>query len=359
MGSRELKRDTARAQLIEEHLPLVESIARRYRASGEPHEDLVQVGTIGLIKAIHRFDADRGHKLSTVAVPAIEGEIRHHLRDGAPLVRMPRPVRELDSKLRAKERQLTSRLGREPTMAELAEAVGASDDAVAEALAARVGPASLDHETSGEAATTGGDAASDARLMLAPGWATLGERERRAVELRYHEDLSQSDIARRMGISQATVSRLLRDSLDRLRASLADEPVSDATPAAVAEVPTASYSRPVATPETEPTDPRPTHSGKLMVRMPASLHAELARVAEREGVSLNSLVTGALAGAVGWRDPRHPGDDTGWPEELGTSQEGGHGPGWLRTALIANLVVVALAAIAAIALLIAAWASGW
>jgi RNA polymerase sigma-B factor len=360
MGSREVKRDRARAELIEEHLPLVESIARRYRTSGEPHEDLVQVGTIGLIKAIDRFDADRGHKLSTVAVPAIEGEIRHHLRDGAPLVRMPRPVRELDTKLRAKERQLATTLGREPTMAELAEAVGASDDAVAEALAARAAPASLDHETPHTAATsTADDEASDARLMLAPGWATLSEREQRIVELRYHEDLSQSDIARRMGISQATVSRLLRDSLDRLRASLGDEPVSDDAPATVAEVRTASYSRPVATPETEPTDPRPTHSGKLMVRMPASLHAELARVAEREGVSLNSLVTGALAGAVGWRDPRHPDDGTGWPDELGSGQDGRRGPGWLRTALIANLVVVALAAIAAIALLIAAWASGW
>jgi hypothetical protein len=94
-----------------------------------------------------------------------------------------------------------------------------------------------------------------------------------------------------------------------------------------------------------------------MVRMPASLHAELARVAEREGVSLNSLVTGALAGAVGWRDSASP-DETPWRDTEEAEEQGGR-PTWLRTALIANLVVVALAAIAAIALLIAAWTSGW
>jgi RNA polymerase sigma-B factor len=352
-----VKSDWRRKRLIEQHLPLVESIARRYQASGEPHEDLVQVGTIGLIKAIDRFDAGRGHKLSTVAVPAIEGEIRHHLRDGAPLVRMPRPVRELDTKLRAKEKQLSARLGREPTMAELAEAVGASDDAVAEAMASRGGHTSLDAESRSSAVPADGEEASEARLMLAPGWAALGERERQVLELRYHEDLSQTDIAQRMGISQATVSRLLRDALDRLRASIGDEPAPDGSPEPVAEAGKASYSQRVAAQETETSDPRPTHSGKLMVRMPASLHAELARVAEREGVSLNGLVTGALAGAVRWRDPRNPGD-TPWAESEEADGEGRR-PTWLRTALIANLVVVALAAIAAIALLIAAWTSGW
>ena len=357
MGSRELKGDGPREHLIEEHLPLVESIARRYRASGEPHEDLVQVGTIGLIKAIDRFDADRGHKLSTVAVPAIEGEIRHHLRDGAPLVRMPRPVRELDTKLRAKEKQLAAQLGRDPTTTELAQAVGASDDAVAEAMASRVKHASLDAQTPPSSAPAGADEASEARLMLAPGWAKLGERERRVLELRYHEDLSQTDIARRMGISQATVSRLLRDALERLRGSIVEGAGSDDAPAPVADAGKASYSRRVAMPETETSDPRPTHSGKLMVRMPASLHAELARVAEREGVSLNSLVTGALAGAVGWRDPSSPGE-TLWRESEDAAEQGRR-PTWLRTALIANLVVVALVAIAAIALLIAAWTSGW
>jgi RNA polymerase sigma-B factor len=372
MGTRQAKgaagsrRDGARARLIEEHLPLVESVARRYRASGEPHEDLVQVGTIGLIKAIDRFDADRGHKLSTVAVPAIEGEIRHHLRDDVALVRTPRPVRELATKVRAKERQLAAGLGREPTMTELAEAVGASDDAVAEAIAADIAPSSLDQEAQASVAPGDPEEASEARLMLAPGWATLDERERRVVQLRYHEDLSQSEIARRMGISQATVSRLLRDVLERLRASLAGEapeevavgdPLSDQATASVAEGAAAPYSRSVATPETEPAEQRPTHSGKLMVRMPATLHAELARVAEREGVSLNTLVTGTLAGAVGWRDPKNP-DDLGWPGELDEGRQARR-PGWLRTALIANLVVVALAAVAAIALLIAAWSSGW
>ena len=360
------RRAGAREQLIEEHLPLVESVARRYRASGEPHEDLVQVGTIGLIKAIDRFDADRGNKLSTVAVPAIDGEIRHHLRDDASLVRTPRPVRELATKVRARERQLAADLGREPTMTELAAAVGASEDAVAEAVAAEIAPSSLDQEARASVAPGDLEEASEARLMLAPGWARLDERERRVVQLRYHEDLSQSEIARRMGISQSTVSRLLCDVIERLRASLADEapqpfaagdPLSHQATAPVAEPGPGPYSRSVGTPETESAEQRPTHSGKLMVRMPSTLHDELARVAEREGVSLNTLVTGTLAGAVRWRDPKNS-DDVEWPGDLDDPQQAGR-PGWLRTALIANLVVVALAAVAAIALLIAAWSSGW
>jgi transcriptional regulator with XRE-family HTH domain len=162
--------------------------------------------------------------------------------------------------------------------------------------------------------------------------------------MRYEEDLSQAEIARREGISQATVSRLIRDALERLRASMQ----ADGRVAAEGERP---YSPVVAVTEAEKSaqaEQRPAHSGRLLVRMPASLHDELANAAEREGVSLNTLVTGALAGAVGWRDPK--GELHSFHAEPPAER-----PQWLRRVLVANVVVVGLAALAAIALLIAAW----
>jgi RNA polymerase sigma-B factor len=127
----------ARARLIEEHMSLVRSLARRYARGGEPVDDLVQVGAIGLIKAIDRFEPSRGHELRTVAVPAIEGEIRHHLRDRTPLVRPPRAVRELAIRVRRAQVELGAREGRLPSHAELAAAVGATEYEVAQALQSR------------------------------------------------------------------------------------------------------------------------------------------------------------------------------------------------------------------------------
>ena len=337
----------ARARVIEEHLPLVASVARRYAGSGEPLEDLVQVGTIGLIKAVDRFEPERGLELSTLAVPWIEGEIRHHLRDRAAPMRTPRPVRELAQRLRAAQAELGSREGRSPTVAELAAAVGAEEQAVVDALAAR-DPTSLP-----EADAAGPDEpheATEARALLARGWRAVPERERRILELRFFADRSQAEIAREVGLSQAHVSRLIQRGLARLRAELAEQPAG-----AVADAAEGAYSgRGMATREAQ-ADQQQTHSGRLLVRMPQSLHAELARAAEREGVSLNTLITGALAAAVGWRNEAEP--DEGPPESPASAPPpAADRPRWLFVALAANLIVVALAAILAVILLIAAWA---
>jgi RNA polymerase sigma-B factor len=347
--------DENRAQLIESQLPLVRSIARRFAQRGEPLEDLVQVGTIGLIKAVDRYDPARGAKLSTVAAPAIEGEIRHHLRDGASVLRTPQRLQALAGRLEAERPRLTAELGREPSSDELAQAAGATREDAARALAV-VAPAPLDEDDAPSAAPAAHEAES--RLLVGEGLEALPERERRIVRLRFEQDLSQAEIARREGISQATVSRLLQGALDQLRRTLdggapgADGAAAPATSGGVAAPGGGAYSPAVPSAETSPAgkpQDAPAHSGRLLVRMPATLHDELARAAEREGVSLNTLVTGALAGAVGWRDPNGT-------EGL-LHEHHAHGaarPAWLRWALWANVIVVALAAIVAIALLVSA-----
>jgi RNA polymerase sigma-B factor len=317
---------------------LVRSVARRYARGGEPVDDLVQVGAIGLIKAVDRFEPERGNELRTVAVPAIEGEIRHHLRDRAPLIRAPRPVRELAARVRRAQVELGAREGRLPTPAELAQEVGATEDDVVQALQSHAPAVPLEPEH----APVAPDDLADERALLAAGMSVLSARERRILELRYFEDRSQADIAKEVGLSQAHVSRLIRRALERLRAAVvADE--AEAYPRdqmAIREV-------------EERAPQQATHSGRLLVRMPQSLHAELARVAEREGVSLNALITGALASAVGWRDGAVDGLET--TDETPVQRR----PQWTTIALAANLVVVVLAAAVAIVLLVIAVTHGW
>jgi RNA polymerase sigma-B factor len=336
----------ARARLIEKHMGLVQSVARRYARGGEPVDDLVQVGAIGLIKAVDRFEPSRGNSLRAVAVPAIEGEIRHHLRDRSQLVRTPRPVRELATRARRAQVELGAREGRLPTSAELAEAVGATEDEVVQALQARAPALPLDPE---QAPAAPEDGAED-RALLEAGMSVLSKRERRILELRYYEDRSQAEIAREVGLSQAQVSRLIRRAVDRMRAVVVDGD-------------DAAYPREeMATREAEERAPQQqqqsTHSGRLLVRMPQTLHAELARVAEREGVSLNTLITGALASAVSWREGAVEGldvvDADAAPEPAPSQR-----PRWTSIALAANLVVVVLAAIVAIVLLVVALGHGW
>jgi RNA polymerase sigma-B factor len=321
----------ARGRVIEEHLPLVESVARRYAASGEPVEDLVQAGAIGLIKAVDRFEPSRGLALSTLAVPAIEGEIRHHLRDRAPLVRAPRPVRELDARLRATETDLRASGRDAPTTDELAAAVGAPRHAVVEALAARsaVRPAPLPEVQDGR----DGHDDSHARVILARGWPALRPRERRLLELRFFEDLTQAQIARELKLSQAHVSRLIDGALQRLRQELGVE---------VAGSGTRAYSEPAMASEAPQSEEQHTHSGRILVRMPRSLHAELAQAAEREGVSLNSLITTALSRAVA-------GDGVGQPKSPAPAR-----PRWSAIALAANFAIVGLLVLLAIVLLVVA-----
>ena len=340
---------TARSELIERHLGLVASVARRYQGGAEPLEDLVQVGTIGLIKAVDRFDPARGTELSTFAVPLIEGEIRHHLRDRVPLVRAPRPVRELGARIRRAADAYAARHGRAPTALELAAALGVGEDDVAAALAGSAGAAGVPLADGAEAAAPDdGFAASEHRLLLAQGWRRLEPRERRILELRFFEDRSQAEIGRAVGLSQAQVSRLIAATLERLRGEL------DPGGGAVVAPGAAAYSgRAMATREVQP-EQRATHSGRLLVRMPQALHAELARAAEREAVSLNALITRTLAGAVGWQDAEE-GDRPPAPAR----EPSGRGRSWTTIALAANLVAVVVAALVAIVLLVVAFKHGF
>jgi RNA polymerase sigma-B factor len=273
----------SRSRAIEDHLPLVRSIAGRYAGRGEPLEDLVQAGTIGLIKAVDRFDPARGRKLSALARPSIESEIRHHLRDRSSVLRIPR------------------------TDQEAAARGGATVVAQPVALCEDLAPAPDDA------------GAIEARLLLERGAGVLDERERRLLHLRYVEDRSQAEIATELGLSQAHVSRLLRAALDRVRSEIEGElPPDPPAPGGAA--------------------PR---SGRLLLRLPQSLHGELAAAAEREGVALNTLIAGTLASAIGWQDP-----DGGAPRIRRRPHS---------RLLLVNAIVIAIAAVTGIALLLAAW----
>jgi RNA polymerase sigma-B factor len=221
----------ARERLIEQYLPLVRSLARRYSYRGEQFEDLVQVGCIGLIKAIDRFDIDRGVELTTYATPNIIGEIKRHFRDKGWSIRVPRGLQELNVRLSHLLEELTVQLERSPTIPELAKAAGVEEEDVLEALESGQAYATL----SLSAPSGGGDDDSDLdpleslgtleheyeisedRAVLAPGLAALDERERRILHLRFFEGLTQSQIAQQVGISQMHVSRLIRRSLEKMR----------------------------------------------------------------------------------------------------------------------------------------------
>ncbi|MGH3006608.1 MAG: SigB/SigF/SigG family RNA polymerase sigma factor [Gaiellaceae bacterium] len=227
----------ARERLIEQYLPLVRSLARRYSYRGEQHEDLVQVGCIGLIKAIDRFDIGRGVELTTYATPNIIGEIKRHFRDKGWSVRVPRGLQELNVRLSHLLEELTVQLERSPSIAELAKAADVEEEEVLEALESGQAYATL----SLSAPSAGGDDSSDLdpleslgeleheyevsedRAVLAPGLAALDERERRILHLRFFEGLTQSQIAQQVGISQMHVSRLIRRSLEKLRQEIATE----------------------------------------------------------------------------------------------------------------------------------------
>lgn len=219
----------ARQELVERMVPLVRHIARRYADRGEPLDDLVQVGCVGLINSIDRFDPDRGVRLSTFAAPTIAGEIKRHFRDRAWSVRIPRDLQELSAKLSKATERLATELGRSPSIAELAKAVERTEEDVLEALqgAQSYSAASLD-EPLGEDRTAldvlGGEDEgydqADRRLMVLDGLGALAEREREIVRLRFFEGLTQREIADRVGVSQMHVSRLLRRSLAEMREQL-------------------------------------------------------------------------------------------------------------------------------------------
>jgi RNA polymerase sigma-B factor len=228
-------RKVARDALIELHLPLVEYLARRFRNRGEPYEDLVQVGTIGLLKAVDRFDSDRGVEFSTYATPTVVGEIKRYFRDKGWAIRVPRRLQEMKLALSKSTGELSQKLGRSPTIAEIAAHLGVSEDEVIEGLesANAYSTISLDAPDSGDddspamADTLGiSDDALEGveyRAALAPLLAQLPPRERTILTLRFFGGMTQTQIADRIGISQMHVSRLLATSLAQLREAFADD----------------------------------------------------------------------------------------------------------------------------------------
>jgi RNA polymerase sigma-B factor len=225
----------ARERLIERYMSLVRSLARRYAHRGEQLEDLVQIGAIGLIKAIDRFDMERGVELTTYATPNIIGEIKRHFRDKGWSVRVPRGLQELSLQLSRLIEQKTFELERSPTVAELAEASGTTEEEVLEALESGRAYSSLSLSVGGSGDEEEVDplesigeeereyTASEDRALLAPGFRVLDERERRILHLRFFEGLTQSQIAQQVGISQMHVSRLIRRALERIRAEIGSE----------------------------------------------------------------------------------------------------------------------------------------
>ena len=227
----------AREQLIEQYMSLVRSLARRYSYRGEQLEDLVQIGAIGLIKAIDRFDVNRGVELTTYATPNIIGEIKRHFRDRGWAVRVPRGLQELNIQLSRLIEELTVQNGRSPTIPELAKAAGVTDEEVLEALESGRAYTSLSlsagsggHDEDGELDPLESLGTEEPRYevsenlaMLAPGFRVLDERERKILHLSFFEGLTQSQIAQQVGISQMHVSRLIRRSLEKIREEIAAE----------------------------------------------------------------------------------------------------------------------------------------
>ena len=223
--------ESARAALVTRFMPLARSLARRYERSSESLDDLLQVASLGLVKAIDRFDPERGNAFVSFAVPTILGELRRYFRDCCWDVHVPRGTQERTLKVEEAERRMTVDLGRAPTVNELAQYLEIDAEQVLDAMSASqaYGALSLDAPRSsmtGEPATSyaellgsddeGYDLVED-RVTIARALEHIPPRERLVLQLRFAEDLTQSEIAERVGVSQMQVSRLLRHALEQLR----------------------------------------------------------------------------------------------------------------------------------------------
>lgn len=220
-----------RDRLVRMHLPLVEHLARRFRNRGEPLDDLTQVATIGLIKSVDRFDPDRGVEFSTYATPTVVGEIKRHFRDKGWAVRVPRRLQELRLSLTTATAELSQQHGRSPTVHELAERLGISEEEVLEGLESANAYSTLsldvpdtDDESPAVADTLGAEDEAlegvEYRESLKPLLEDLPPREKRILLLRFFGNMTQSQIAQEVGISQMHVSRLLARTLAQLREKL-------------------------------------------------------------------------------------------------------------------------------------------
>jgi RNA polymerase sigma-B factor len=222
---------SAREVLVQRHLPLVRSLARRYAGRGEALDDIEQVGAIGLIKAIDRYELSREVALTTYATPNVVGEIKRHFRDKGWAIRVPRALQELNGKMGPTIERLTARLGRSPTINEIAKEFETTPEQVLEAMEAgsAYAPQSLSvgPDADGELdpmETIGTEDVefdrTDERTSLEPALAALPDREQLILKLRFEEGLTQTQIAEQIGISQMHVSRLIRRSLERMRSQL-------------------------------------------------------------------------------------------------------------------------------------------
>ncbi|MEU8539052.1 RNA polymerase sigma factor SigF [Streptomyces sp. NPDC048717] len=225
------ERAALRDRLVRMHLPLVEHLARRFRNRGEPLDDLMQVATIGLIKSVDRFDPERGVEFSTYATPTVVGEIKRHFRDKGWAVRVPRRLQELRLSLTTATAELSQLHGRSPTVHELAERLGISEEEVLEGLESANAYSTLsldvpdtDDESPAVADTLGAEDEAlegvEYRESLKPLLEDLPPREKRILLLRFFGNMTQSQIAQEVGISQMHVSRLLARTLAQLRDKL-------------------------------------------------------------------------------------------------------------------------------------------
>jgi RNA polymerase sigma-B factor len=227
----------ARDQLVERFLPLARQLARRYQRAGEPLDDLLQVASLGLIKAIDRFDPDREIAFSSYAVPTILGEIKRYFRDRTWAVRVPRDLQELTLKVDRAVGELSEALRRQPSVAEIAQAVAAEEEDVLEALQAggAYRAVSFDAPRTGgdEDVATVGDSVgidehgfdrAEERATLAQLMSTVTPREREVLRMRFEQDMTQAEIGAEIGVSQMQVSRVIRQALARLRAAAEAEP---------------------------------------------------------------------------------------------------------------------------------------
>ncbi len=228
--------EDARDELITMYLNLVKYLASRFRNRGEPVDDLIQVGTIGLIKAIDRFDIERQVEFTTYATPTIVGELKRYFRDKGWAIKVPRRLQELSFKVNQAVDALTQRLQRSPTIAEIGEYLDVTPEEVLEAMetSEAYNFVSLESDRGGDGADSfsileyiGKDdalmAVIDDRTTLSVAFKQLTPQEQRVLYLRFFEGLTQTEIARQLGISQMQVSRLLRRTLRILRENIVRE----------------------------------------------------------------------------------------------------------------------------------------
>jgi RNA polymerase sigma-B factor len=317
-------------------MPLVAALARRHDRRGAERDDLVQAGSIGLLNAIERFDSRRGDEFVAFAVPTIEGEIKRHIRDRAAAVRLPRRLHDASVRLPGARDELTARLRRAPTSTELAREIGVTPEDLArlQSNTASAADQAVSEERSGELD------ASEARLLLAGAFKSLDDTDRRILYLRFVRELSRREVADELGLSQSALARRSTAALAKLRAELEGRAFKPGGQARGGSSPVEP--EPEAAPAADP-KARAGHSGRLMLRMPQSLHAELARAAEREEVSLNQFITNTLAASMHWHSEQ---------ETAPTP------PRWLPAALLTNIVVVVVVGVIAVVLLIIAWQQG-